>query len=208
MATQYCCMAGVYGATRYGLCVYLWYVQYDGANVALSRRKSVGESWDLTYRRDEYARRFRQAVSTTQESADSGMGRKQARHYYRSCPSCSCPRAWPDQAPLTSLVGPSKSIIDNRIATILYNVVDSTVGCMPVTPVDRDRDATPPVDQFLANSPGSWILEKRVYGGSDPAYDADKMHGLPVGIQVVGRAWEDEKVLGVMKEISSLVQYV
>ena len=78
---------------------------------------------------------------------------------------------------------------------------------MPVTRVDRDRDALPPVEQFLAGSPGSWILEKRVYGGADPAYDADKMHGLPVGIQVVGKAWEDEKVLGIMKEISKAVSY-
>jgi Asp-tRNA(Asn)/Glu-tRNA(Gln) amidotransferase A subunit family amidase len=93
------------------------------------------------------------------------------------------------------------------IATLLYNVVDSTVGCLPVTRVDRSRDATPPVDEFLADSPGSFILEKRIYGVSDPAYDANKMHGLPVGIQVVGKAWEDEKVLSVMKEIQDAVQY-
>lgn len=47
-----------------------------------------------------------------------------------------------------------------------------------------------------------------MYAGTDPAYDADKMHGLPVGIQVVGKAWEDEKVLGIMREISGAVQYV
>ena len=32
-------------------------------------------------------------------------------------------------------------------------------------------------------------------------YDADKMHGLPVGVQVVGRRLEEEKVLAVMKRV-------
>ena len=30
-------------------------------------------------------------------------------------------------------------------------------------------------------------------------YDAEKMHGLPVGVQVVGRRLEEEKVLEGMK---------
>lgn len=30
-------------------------------------------------------------------------------------------------------------------------------------------------------------------------YDADKMHGLPVGVQIVGRRSEEEKVLDGMK---------
>jgi hypothetical protein len=87
----------------------------------------------------------------------------------------------------------------------MYNVVDSTVGVLPVTRVDRSRDDIPPA--FLEGSPGSWILEKRVYGGTDPAYDADKMHGLPVGVQVVGPAWEEERVLGVMRLLASLVKF-
>ena len=69
--------------------------------------------------------------------------------------------------------------------------------------MDAELDALPP--DFLKDSKGSWLLEKRVYAGSDPAYDAKKMHGLPVGIQVVGKPWEDEKVLGVMKVVESAV---
>jgi hypothetical protein len=91
------------------------------------------------------------------------------------------------------------------VQTVVYNVVDSTVGVLPVTRVDRSRDAIAP--DFLQESPGSWILEKRVYGGTDPAYDADRMHGLPVGVQVVGPAWEEERVLGVMRLLESLVGY-
>jgi Asp-tRNA(Asn)/Glu-tRNA(Gln) amidotransferase A subunit family amidase len=51
------------------------------------------------------------------------------------------------------------------------------------------------------------MLEKRVYGGKDPAYDAKKMHGLPVAVQVVGKAWEEEKVLALMALLEKLVQY-
>jgi hypothetical protein len=91
------------------------------------------------------------------------------------------------------------------VQTVVYNVVDSTVGVLPVTRVDRSRDAIP--SAFLEGSPGSWILEKRVYGGTDPAYDADRMHGLPVGVQVVGPAWEEERVLGVMRLLENLVGY-
>lgn len=92
-------------------------------------------------------------------------------------------------------------------------MVDSTVGCLPVTRVDRALDSILPAGpagaaDFLAQSPGSWILEKRVYGGLDPAYDADKMHGLPVGVQVVGRAWDEEGVLRVMREVEEGAGYV
>lgn len=37
-------------------------------------------------------------------------------------------------------------------------------------------------------------------------YDADKMHGLPVGVQVVGKRLEEEKVLEGMKIIESLLR--
>lgn len=88
---------------------------------------------------------------------------------------------------------------------MLYNVIDSTVGVLPVTRVDLSRDVVP--DNFLAGSPGSRILERRVYSSTDPAYDAAKMHGLPVGVQVVGQAWQEEKVLKVMELVERLVDF-
>lgn len=88
----------------------------------------------------------------------------------------------------------------------MYNVVDSTVGVLPVTRVDRNHDAAP--SDHRSSSGGSWLLERRVYGTDTPAYDADKMHGLPVGIQVVGRPHEEEKVLRIMEMIEGMVGYV
>jgi Asp-tRNA(Asn)/Glu-tRNA(Gln) amidotransferase A subunit family amidase len=50
-------------------------------------------------------------------------------------------------------------------------------------------------------------LEKRIYEGSDPAYDPKKMADLPVGVQIVGRAWEEEKVLAMMSVVEEAVGY-
>ena len=36
-------------------------------------------------------------------------------------------------------------------------------------------------------------------------YDADKMHGLPVGVQVVGRRLQEEKVLEGLKLVEKLL---
>ena len=37
-------------------------------------------------------------------------------------------------------------------------------------------------------------------------YDATKMAGLPVGVQVVGKRLEEEKVLGAMERIEGLLE--
>ena len=37
--------------------------------------------------------------------------------------------------------------------------------------------------------------------GAYKLYDADAMHGLPVGVQVIGQRLQEEKVLAVMKRV-------
>ena len=85
-------------------------------------------------------------------------------------------------------------------ATFLYNVVDSPVGIIPVTRVDPSKDKITP--EFLEGpGRGSPLIEDGYYGKKKPVYDAEKMAGLPVGIQIVGRAWEDEKVIEMMRVV-------
>ncbi|KAI0259766.1 amidase signature domain-containing protein [Gloeopeniophorella convolvens] len=81
-------------------------------------------------------------------------------------------------------------------ATILYNIVDSPVGVVPVTRVDAEKDA---LSDAWRNGPGSGskLIEKDMYGPKG-AYNPKAMHGLPVGIQIVGRPWEEERVLAMM----------
>ncbi|RKU48471.1 hypothetical protein DL546_003751 [Coniochaeta pulveracea] len=77
--------------------------------------------------------------------------------------------------------------------TFLFNLLDYTAGVLPVTHVDRKLDGLP-----------ATLNIKKLNGvarGAYNLYDADKMHGLPVGVQVVGRRLEEEKVLSVMKRV-------
>ena len=61
--------------------------------------------------------------------------------------------------------------------------------------VDKDRDA---LGKFTPRN----IIESDMY----KMYDATKMHGLPVGVQVVGKRLEEEKVLEAMKLIEGLLK--
>lgn len=60
-----------------------------------------------------------------------------------------------------------------------------------------------PIEELASGPHGSKLLEKGLYqspGGSRrPVYDPEMMAGLPVGVQVVGRVHEDEKVLEMMR---------
>jgi Asp-tRNA(Asn)/Glu-tRNA(Gln) amidotransferase A subunit family amidase len=64
---------------------------------------------------------------------------------------------------------------------------------MPITHVDKALDQLPP----------NFNIKKLngVAQGAYKHYDATAMHGLPVGVQVVGQRLEEEKVLAIMKRI-------
>jgi Asp-tRNA(Asn)/Glu-tRNA(Gln) amidotransferase A subunit family amidase len=62
-----------------------------------------------------------------------------------------------------------------------------------VTHVDKEIDQNPP--DFNINKLNG------VAQGAYKLYDANSMHGLPVGVQVVGRRLEEEKVLALMKRV-------
>jgi len=66
---------------------------------------------------------------------------------------------------------------------------------MPITHVDKS------VDQL----PADFNIKKLngVAQGAYKHYNATAMHGLPVGVQVIGQRLEEEKVLAVMERIES-----
>ncbi|EIW72395.1 hypothetical protein TREMEDRAFT_26851 [Tremella mesenterica DSM 1558] len=167
-----------------------WFVRHIlkdeifGGAFAVSRGKSVPEYWEWTYRRDMYAQQFREAAWD--------VGQFDAL----ICPVMATPAL---------KHGKTKFLSPLAIWCILFNIVEATVGTLPVTRVDPSLDVHP--SDFLKDSTGSWILEKRVYTGPDAAYDASAMAGLPVGVQVVGKMWQEEKVLGIMSLLEGLVGY-
>ena len=74
--------------------------------------------------------------------------------------------------------------------------LDYTAGVLPVTHVDKDLDA---LDAKF--KPGN-AVERGMYA----MYDAQKMHGLPVGVQVVGKRLEEERVLEAMKLVEGVLR--
>lgn len=59
------------------------------------------------------------------------------------------------------------------------------------------------MDKALDQLPADFNFRK-LNGAAQGAYkfyDADAMHGLPVGVQIVGRRLEEEKVLAIMKRV-------
>lgn len=78
--------------------------------------------------------------------------------------------------------------------------LDYSAGVLPVTHVDKDLDA-------MATGKGSNARgSNAIAAGQYSMYDAQKMHGLPVGVQVVGKRLEEEKVLEGMKLIERLLR--
>lgn len=73
------------------------------------------------------------------------------------------------------------------------NQLDYTCGIIPITHVDQAKDQLPSTFRFQDSN--------GVAKGAYKHYDADKMHGLPVGVQVVGQRLEEEKVLAIMQRI-------
>ena len=90
-------------------------------------------------------------------------------------------------------------------STVLYNVVDGPVGQIPVTRVDPERDIL--TEEWTVRGEGkgqgSSQVEARLYNGVTPVYDVKAMAGLPVGVQIAGKPWEEEKVIEMMKVVDN-----
>nr|GAT55492.1 amidase [Mycena chlorophos] len=80
----------------------------------------------------------------------------------------------------------------------LYNVVNSPAGCVPVTKVDAAKDA---LTEEWTKAPTTSLVQRSLYQGRSPMYDPVKMAGMPISIQVVGKKWEEEKVLAMMRVV-------
>ncbi|KAJ3790424.1 amidase signature domain-containing protein, partial [Lentinula aff. detonsa] len=83
------------------------------------------------------------------------------------------------------------------IGTILYNVVDSPVGVLPVSRVDPSKDQLD--ETWTAKKYGATIVHHELYKAKRPLYDPQAMSGMPIGVQVVGKKYEDEKVVAMMR---------
>lgn len=91
------------------------------------------------------------------------------------------------------------ALSDAKSLKMTREQLDYTCGVMPITHVNNVLDKLPATFQFNHLNG----VAKGAYGH----YDAEKMHGLPVAVQVVGQRLQEEKVLAVMERIEeALVQ--
>lgn len=81
--------------------------------------------------------------------------------------------------------------------------LDYTAGNIPVTNVDRYSDALPP---NFTSTPAFKEMNNIARVAYSSVYDAQEMHGLPVGIQIAGRKFEEEKVIEGMKVINDALR--
>lgn len=82
--------------------------------------------------------------------------------------------------------------------TFLFNLLDYSCGIIPVTHVDPKCDMLSPAVKVKKMN--------AVAQGAYKHYDALKMAGLPVGVQIVGRRLQEEKVLACMQRVEDALE--
>lgn len=80
----------------------------------------------------------------------------------------------------------------------IFNVMDYPAGVIPVTEVDAKKDKLRLSEQEISQL--NWQSQSYLN-----AYDPEDQAGLPLGVQVVGKTFNDEQVLGIMEYIDSLL---
>ncbi|KAF8239945.1 amidase signature enzyme [Tricholoma matsutake] len=86
--------------------------------------------------------------------------------------------------------------------TCIFSLLDYPAGVLPVDFVDKDIDRLQ--EGFFSSA--EYNSMNSVAKGAYSVYDSETMHGLPLGIQVVGRRLEEEKVLEGMKVIEAALK--
>nr|ABU75302.1 amidase protein [Ustilaginoidea virens] len=155
---------------------YLWvrYVRRDPVWAGLLRnwrRTTTTEYWGLISRREAYKRRWWEYWQET------GLD-------FIIAP--------PNATPAVPHDG-MHDAVSSCGYTFMFNLLDYFAGVIPVTHVDKSKDQLPAGFNF-----------RKLNGaarGAYKLYDADEMHGLPVGVQVIGRRLEEEKVLTLMERV-------
>ncbi|EEQ32875.1 putative amidase [Microsporum canis] len=95
--------------------------------------------------------------------------------------------------------------------TFFWNMLDYSAGVIPVGHVDSKKDALVGPDGKKGKNVYKRVLknlgvDSAVSRGAWKYYDADAMHGLPIAVQVVGRRWHEEKVIGCMHAVEKALE--
>ncbi|OKL59724.1 hypothetical protein UA08_05032 [Talaromyces atroroseus] len=77
--------------------------------------------------------------------------------------------------------------------TKVWNFLDYSALSLPVTTISKDVDHAESYEPRNSLDDWNWNL-----------YDPNSMHGHPIGLQVIGRRFEEEKMLAVAKVMEDL----
>jgi amidase len=143
-----------------------------------NKELSVTESWQLTVKRDQLRKQaLDQWLETASQTSTS-----------RPIDALFC-AVKPYPAPLHS-----KSLYYGYTAA--FNLLDWPALAMPVTQVDPSKDLVD--EDFQAVSD----VDQQVHD----AYDPKTFAGLPVGIQLVGRRFREEELLGLAEIVAAALK--
>ncbi|MCJ1311044.1 hypothetical protein MMC25_004714 [Agyrium rufum] len=129
--------------------------------------KSVPEQWKLVARREAYKAEFHEWWNEKHPEMD-----------FFICPVNATP-AVPHRG--------MKDAVSSCGYTFLFNLLDYSTAVIPVTKVDSNKD--------ILKASSSTTKLNAVARGAYKDYDAVAMAGLPIGVQIVGKRLQEERVL-------------
>lgn len=176
--------------TKYVRCDAIW-----AGLLECWHEKSAYENWQWVSRREAYKARFFEWWDsfTTKPSSPADVEARDEGLDIILAPPNATP-ALPH--------GAMKTAAPACGYTFLFNLLDYSVGVVPVTHVDAKADALP--EGFHQSE--AFKRMNAVSRGAYKWYDSVAMEGLPVGVQVVGKRLEEEKVLAVMERVEQALR--
>lgn len=171
---------------RYLYYLYVRYIRRDTVLATLIRDfgpKSAAELWPLTAQRETFRATWHKWWDTEPQQFD-----------FILCPVNATP-ALPHKA--------MHDAVSSCGYTFLWNLLDYSAGVLPVGKVDPVRDALTTPYRTALKRLG---CDHSVARGAWKHYDSDQMAGLPTAVQVVGRRWQEEQVLGYMAVVEKALE--
>lgn len=185
-AAQLTAVANLPRCLRYLYYLYVRYIKRDVKWAILLRNfgpKFAADQWKLVSRRESFRAIWHEWWDAESQQYD-----------FILCPANATP-ALPHNA--------MHDAVSSCGYTFLWNLLDYPAGVMPVSHVDAARDALDAPYKTVLKRLG---CDNGVARGGWKHYDAAKMAGLPTAIQIVGRRWQEEKVLGCMAVVEKALE--
>ncbi|CAF9931207.1 MAG: Acetamidase [Alectoria fallacina] len=139
---------------------------------------SSAEFWDLCNQRDQYRSEYNNYWTSTREKT---VAKRQVDGVIM---------------PVAPTAAVEEGCFNYYTYSGIVNLLDYTSGSFPVTFADRSVDVEKP-DHVPLNS-----TDRAVWH----TYQKDLFDGAPGGLQVMGKRFEEEKIIGLMEALSSALQ--